>query len=59
MIPEAAVLVIGDHDQHVLPLWAFLQMRNDFRDMQIAWEDCCIAGMFVEITLWLVKAHLR
>ncbi len=59
MVPDAAVLVIGDDDQHVRPLRALFQMRDDIGDVLIAVQHVGIAGMLVEIALRLVERHLR
>ena len=59
VIPEAAVLVIGDDDEHVRPLRALLEMRDDVGDVRVAGQHVGIARMLVEIALRLVERDLR
>ena len=59
VIPEAAIFVIGDDDEHVLPLRALLQVRNHIRDVLIAGEDIGIAGVLVQRALRLVEGDGR
>jgi len=59
VIPEAAVFVIGDDDQHVAPLRTLLQLADDLGDMGIARSDIGITGMLIEVALRFVKRHRR
>jgi hypothetical protein len=59
VVPEAAVLIVGDDHQHVFPLRASLQMRDHIGDMLIARRGIGIAGVLVKIPLRLEKRDLR
>src|SRR5580700_2457897 len=59
MVPDAAVLVIGHDHQHVAPLRALLEMRDDIGDVLVAGEHRRIARMLVEVALRLVKGDRR
>ncbi len=59
VVPEAAVLVIGHDDQHVLPLRAGLQLGDHAGDVRVAVGHAGIARVLVEVALRLVEAHGR
>src|SRR6202021_555299 len=58
MVPEPAVLVISDDDQHVLPLRALLEVTDQVDQMLVARLHVRVARMFVEVALGLVERDL-
>jgi hypothetical protein len=57
VIPDATVLVIGDDDQHVVPLRAVFQIVYHVDDVLITRNNISIARMFVDVVLIIVKLH--
>jgi hypothetical protein len=47
VVPEAAVLVVGDDHQHVLPLRAGAQLVEQAGDVRVAGHDVGVAGCCV------------
>jgi hypothetical protein len=52
MVPQAAVLVISDDDQHVRPLWALLEVAHHVGDVLITSLVRRGEAYFREIEAW-------
>src|SRR5262249_50152075 len=59
VVPEAAVLVIGDDDRRALPGGARLDAVHDVGDVPVTRQDRRVARMLVEATLGFVEDDLR
>ena len=57
VVVKAAVLVVGDDDQHAPPLRALLQLRDDVGNVGVAVGHVCVAGVLVQVALRFVKTH--
>src|SRR5580658_2416444 len=58
MIPKTAVFVIGNNDDHVAPLRAFLEMRNQVGDVRVTLLYVGVTSVFVQVALRFVEGHL-
>src|SRR5437667_4935000 len=59
MVPKAAVLVIGDDDQHLAPLRTAAKPRQQVIDMRVAADEVGVRGMLGENSDRLVERNLR
>ncbi|MNQ56983.1 hypothetical protein D3C85_711230 [compost metagenome] len=59
VVIKAAVLIVGDDDQHVFPLRTFLQLGDDAGDVRVAVGHAGVARVLVQIALRLVEGHGR
>ena len=59
VVPGAAVLVVGDDDDHVVPLRAGLQLRDEVGDLRVAVGQAGVARVLVEDAFGLVERDRR
>ena len=59
VVPLTAVLVVRDHDHHMRPLRARLELGHEVGDVQVSVIDVRVAGVLVVVALWLVVDDLR
>ena len=59
VVPEAAVLVVGDDDQHARPLRPAPQPLENIGDMRVAAQQIGVGGMLIVAPDRLVEHHRR
>ena len=59
MIPEAAILVISDDDEHMAPLRALLESLQQIGGVGVAGRHVAGAGVLVDAAPGLVEGDLR